>query len=134
MYLVRNSEKFSLSRSEEYRCILTLLVLQSGATFAEPKKILIFDFTFFSPLVTTVRATLRISAYLFLQISSFFWSFRKFTKKSILKHFSCIFPYRELIGKIHQKTLLITIYMVRNMPSKCLKSAKFYFLCFLLKK
>ena len=70
----------------------------------------------------------------FLQTGSFFWSFRKFTKKSILDRFSCIFPYRELIGKIHQKTLLSTTYMGNNMPSKCLKNAKFYSLCFLLKK
>ncbi len=58
-------------------------------------------FHFFSTIVTTVRATLRISAYLLLQIGSFFWSFRKCTKKSILDRFSCIFPYREVIGEIH---------------------------------
>ena len=30
-----------------------------------------------------------------------FLKFSKIWKKSILKRFSCIFPYREVIGKIH---------------------------------
>jgi len=111
-----------------------LITLQSGATFAEVKKILNVDLTFFSTFLTTVRDTLRISAYLFLQIGSFFWSFRKFAKKLILKRFSCIFPYREVIGEIEKISPLSATYMVKNMPSKCLKNAKFYFLCFLLKK
>ena len=100
----------------------------------EPKKILFRRFTFFCTFVTTAPPVRRISAYLFLQIGSFFWSFRKFTKKSILKHFSCIFPYRQLIGEIEKISFLSTTYIVKNMPSKCLKNAEFYFLFFLLKK
>ena len=71
---------------------------------------------------------------LFFANRQFFLKFSKIGKKSIWNHFSCIFPYREVIGKIEKKTPLSTIYMVKNMPSKCLENARFYFLCFLLKK
>ena len=40
--------------------------------FCGSKKILNVDLTFFSTFVTTARTTLRILAYLFLQIGSFF--------------------------------------------------------------
>ena len=62
-----------------------------------------------------------------------FLKFSKIWKKSILKRFSCIFPYREVLCEIGRKTPLSTTYIVKNMPSKCLKNAKFYFFCFLLK-
>ena len=66
---------------------------------------------------------------------SFFWSFRKFTKKkSISKRFSCIFLCRELIGEIEKISLLSATCMVKNTPCKCIKNTKFYFHCFLLKK
>ena len=100
----------------------------------EPKKILPTRYTFFSVFVMTARAVRRISAYFFLQICSFFWSFRKLAKKSILKHFSCIFPYREVIGKIQPKPPLSATYMVKNMPLRCLKNTKFCFFWILLKK
>ena len=45
--------------------------LQSGAIFAEPKKILNVDSLFFSTSVTTVRTLLRILAYFFLQMVTF---------------------------------------------------------------
>ena len=46
--------------------------LQSGATFAEVEKILLCRFDFFSTFLTAARSLLRISAYLSLQIGSFF--------------------------------------------------------------
>ena len=38
---------------------------------------------------------------LFFANRQFFLKISKIGKKSILNHFSCIFPYREEIGKIH---------------------------------
>ena len=116
-----------LVQNAERNCNLKKQCTTARTQIWELKKNQVYRLTFFSTIVRTVRPVWRISAYLFLQIGSFFWSFRKFTKKSILNHFSCIFPYREVIGKIWSKTPLSATYMVKNMPSKCLKNAKLYF-------
>ena len=62
---------FHYELSESISTLLASL-LQSGATFAEPKKILILGLHFFSTSVTTARTLLRILAYFFLQKGNFF--------------------------------------------------------------
>ena len=60
---------------------ILLTALQSGATFAEPKKFLLFDLTFFSTFVTTARAVWRILVYFFFANRQFFLKFSKIWKK-----------------------------------------------------
>ena len=51
----------------------------------------------------TARTLLTISAYLFLQMGSFFWSFRIFGRKLILAIFHAYFLTRKYVGGIGQK-------------------------------
>ena len=134
-YFCRSSTPTSANYHQLPSFSTSFYQLQSGAIFAEPKKILIFDLTFFFYTRNDSAIYVKDFGIPFFGNRQFFLKFSKICKKINFKLFLCIFSYEEVMGQIEKISALSTTYiMAKNVAHSCLENAQFCFRCFLLKK